>query len=81
MSYDFFESLRPGERIVVRYRVAPAGGPGPGLTDVLGGFAGLYDDGATVAVDSRHGEVRIERRLVTHAKRVPPAPVRRARRA
>ena len=89
MADDFFATLLPGDRIVVRYRLeedaALAGGPG--LTDALGEFAGLEEGAgapegtgaqeATVAVRTRTGVVRIALSSVTHAKRVPPPPARR----
>jgi len=89
MADDFFATLLPGDRIVVRYRLAAdAAAPGgPALTDALGEFAGLEEgteaqDGtaareATVSVRTRGGLVRIALSSVTHAKRVPPPPPRR----
>ncbi|GAA3671459.1 hypothetical protein GCM10023081_07280 [Arthrobacter ginkgonis] len=49
MADDFFASLLPGDRIVVRYRLgkdssAPGG---PALTDALGEFAGLQEGTVT----------------------------------
>ncbi|GER21789.1 hypothetical protein NCCP1664_02860 [Zafaria cholistanensis] len=92
MANDFFATLLPGDRIVVRYRLGEdASTPGgPALTDALGEFAGLEEgpaapDGrgdreATVSVRTRKGVVRIALSSITHAKRVPPPPERRASR-
>jgi len=88
MADDFFATLLPGERIVVRYRLKDSSAPGgPALTDALGEFAGLQEGPATgesagtreatVAVRTRSGIVLIALSSVTHAKRVPPPPVRR----
>nr|WP_231366448.1 hypothetical protein [Zhihengliuella flava] len=70
--------MSPGERIVVRYRHAE-NGPGPRFSDALGTFTALerQDDGDVVVIDTRHGTARIAVADVTHAKRVPPPPVRR----
>lgn len=87
MPADFFSTLSPGERIVVRYRLGP-GGEAPGgkrFTDALGDFVGLAPsatgDGVLVVVRTRAGEARIPRAAVARAKRVPPAPERRRPRA
>jgi hypothetical protein len=49
MADDFFATLLPGDRIVVRYRLAEeASAPGsPALTDALGEFAGLQEGTGT----------------------------------
>ncbi|MBM6621457.1 hypothetical protein JTF08_07560 [Micrococcaceae bacterium RIT802] len=86
MSADFFETLRPGERIVVRFRLAgqspalhdggaAAASRGPHLSDVIGNFVSLDDTG--VVIKTRSGPVTVSRDDVTHAKRVPPPPPRR----
>ncbi|WP_417233463.1 hypothetical protein [Arthrobacter sp.] len=87
MPADFFDTLEPGERIVVRFRLAgsspgndddaPAA-RGPLFSDVIGFFASLED--GVLTVDTASGPVSVERAGITHAKRVPPAPQRRASR-
>jgi hypothetical protein len=89
MLEDFFATLSPGDRIVVRYRLGDdaSGHGGPALTDALGEFAGLQEGTATqegaggreatVAVRTRNGLVLIALATVTHAKRGPPPPARR----
>lgn len=71
---DPTDRLRPGQRVVVRYRLAPPG-TGPTLTDALGEL--LRADERTVTVQTRTGPVTIERELVVAAKEVPPRPSRR----
>ncbi len=90
MTDDFFTTLGPGERIVIRYRItgrAPspedASGalPDPGRprhSDSIGDFVSLEDGWLTV--QTRTGPVTVEHSTVTHAKRVPPAPQRRGKR-
>lgn len=77
MSTDFFTSLTPGARVVVRYRLSPAerGPAGEQFSDALGY---LRETAATwVAIETRSGQVRIDRESITHAKVVPAAPERR----
>ena len=90
MTADFFDTLTPGERIVIRYRItgraalqdeAPADSPtsgGPQYSDSIGDFVSLHDGWLTV--ETRTGPVKVEHSTVTHAKRVPPAPQRRGAR-
>lgn len=86
MSADFFASVDPGERLVVRFRLpgmaptghdagAAAAGRGPHLSDVIGTFVSL-DDGV-LTLQTRTGPATVAVGDVTHAKRVPPAPQRR----
>ncbi|WP_372697999.1 hypothetical protein [Arthrobacter sp. JSM 101049] len=86
MSADFFTTLDPGDRIVVRYRLdssasgagheaSGAASEGPRLSDAIGHFLALED--GVLTVETRSGMVAIQRADVTHAKRVPPAPQRR----
>ncbi|MGP5196216.1 hypothetical protein [Arthrobacter rhombi] len=87
MTADFFDTLAPGERIVIRYRITgraaspdedPAAAPtpdGPQHSDSIGDFVSLEDGWLTVG--TRTGPVTVEHSTVTHAKRVPPAPQRR----
>lgn len=87
MSTDFFATLRPGERIVVRFRLAEASpamhdaGPGadsrgPHVSDVIGNFVSLCD--GVITLDTRSGTATVVTGDVTHAKRVPPPPQRKA---
>lgn len=70
--------LRPGVRVVLRYRIDPGASPhGEHLTDALGHIEAT--DETTVTVMTRRGAVRVVRDLVTAAKQVPPPPVRRPR--
>lgn len=78
----------PGVRVVVRRRrddLPPAGAPVPAgpdeppYTDVLGDLLAVDDDGLTVR--TRRGDVRVPAADVLLGKLVPPAPVRRPRRA
>lgn len=86
MTVDFFTTLDPGDRIVVRYRLGPTssleggGRPGvapggPQLNDAIGHFVALAD--GVLTLETRSGTVAIRQSDVTHAKRVPPAPPRR----
>jgi len=77
MSMDFFDSLAPGARVVVRYRLAPAehGPAGEQFSDALGYLRETAD--TWVGIETRAGQVRIERESITHAKVVPAAPERR----
>ncbi|GAA4964079.1 GNAT family N-acetyltransferase [Pseudonocardia tropica] len=68
-----------GRRVALRHRIAPEGGPGPGLTDAVGE---LEPDGPdAVVVHTRSGPVRVRRDAVVAVREVPPAPARRASRA
>ncbi|MPV48786.1 hypothetical protein GCG21_01910 [Pseudactinotalea sp. HY160] len=60
-----------GSRVVVRYRI-----PG-GVTDALGVV--LRVDASGVEIATKRGPVAVPGELITHAKLVPPAPVRRPR--
>lgn len=71
---DPSEALRPGTRVVVRYRRDSPGG-GPPLTDVVGDLVSLDDEALVVA--GRRGTVRVPRAAVVAAKPVPPKPSRR----
>ena len=62
-----------GHRVVVRARL-----PDGRATDVLGELL-RWDDAAVVVRDRRGDEHAVAPRDVVAAKRVPPAPVRRAR--
>ena len=75
---DLFAALTPGTRVVVRHRL-PA--PETGVSDALGDFLGIeWPHGVrSVRVRTRHGDVIIATRAITHAKPVPPPPPRRRR--
>ncbi|MDN5754794.1 MAG: hypothetical protein ACTHWW_02150 [Arthrobacter sp.] len=87
MTADFFDSLPPGERIVIRYRIggrippshgsrdAPEVPDGPQHSDSIGHFVSLAE--GRVTVQTRTGPVTVDHSAITHAKRVPPAPPRR----
>ena len=90
MPIDFFDTLSPGDRIVVRYRLE--GPRGAMSSDALGTFVGVRaaatesdaegeTAGDAVVVRTRSGDVPVPRSAVTHAKLVPPAPERRRPRA
>lgn len=66
--------LRPGTRVVVRYRRDVPDG-GPPLTDVVGELVAA--DELTVSVAGRRGVVTVARSAVVAAKEVPPRPSRR----
>lgn len=74
-----FEDLSPGDRIVVRYRLAQTS-PSTGnaiSSDALGEV--LEVTGETVSINTKRGALTVDRQDITHAKRVPPPPVRRSR--
>ena len=73
------DELQPGDRIVLRYRLAQeaTGQPGPALSDVLGQMLAVTP--VDITVQTRQGPVVVDRSAITHAKRVPPPPVRRPR--
>ncbi|RAX47378.1 hypothetical protein DQ353_18970 [Arthrobacter sp. AQ5-05] len=75
MSTDFLDSLDPGTRVVLRYRLSPdeQGQAGERMSDALGYL--LTIDEHSVTVQTRTGEVQVSRAAITHAKRVPPPPV------
>lgn len=77
MSSEFFASLEPGARVVLRYRLAPTdhGPAGERLSDALGYL--LEADAENVVLQTRSGNICISRAAITHAKRVPPPPARR----
>lgn len=77
MSTDFLDSLDPGTRVVLRYRLSPGeqGQAGERMSDALGYL--LTIDEHSVTVQTRTGEVQVSRAAITHAKRVPPPPVRK----
>lgn len=91
----FWRDWRVGDRVIVRYRLAPptravetperAGGAhgdradGPSLTDALGELLAVDDGGVTVR--TRRGDVAIPGPAISLGKRVPPAPPRRPGRA
>lgn len=66
-----------GDRVTIRYRLH--GDPsGAAVTDALGYITAV--DAATVTVETkRRGTAVIDRTDITHAKLVPPPPVRRVR--
>ena len=83
-------SLQPGERVVVRYRIEPDPEP---LTDAIGTVVSLLtlrpeadvepSDTASLpsrmlTLETRKGEVSIDSRSIVAIKRVPPAPPRRS---
>lgn len=68
---DLTAEFAPGMRVVVRHRTAD------GVTDALGDVSAV--DAASLEVTTRRGPVRIDRRSVLAAKRVPPRAVRRGR--
>lgn len=68
---DLTAGFEPGMRVVVRHTTAD------GLTDALGEVTAA--DASSLEVATRRGSVRIDRRSVVAAKRVPPAAVRRGR--
>lgn len=80
MSTDIFATLEIGMRVVLRYRlpVAEQGSAGEQFSDALGVLLAVNEE--QVTVQTRTGQVSIERQSVTHAKEVPPAPQRRSRR-
>lgn len=77
MSTDFLDSLDPGTRVVLRYRLSPGeqGQAGEQVSDALGYL--LAVDEHFVTVQTRGGDVQVSRAAITHAKRVPPPPERR----
>ncbi|GGL74226.1 putative acetyltransferase [Glutamicibacter protophormiae] len=72
-----FAELTTEDRIVLRYRLDAQTGAGQFLTDVLGTVQQVTD--SAVVLQTRTGPVTVQRSAITHAKRVPPAPVRRGR--
>lgn len=79
MSSDIFPFMVPGARVVVRYRLALGdhGPAGEAVSDALGYLMEI--DGTSVLVQTRTGDVRINRSSITHAKEVPPPPARKQR--
>lgn len=77
MNSDFFASVGIGTRVVVRYRLSPSdlGTTGEVVTDALGYLEAINE--TSVTVKTRSALVLIERSLITHAKEVPPPPIRR----
>lgn len=81
---DLFDALRPGTRVVVRYRLDDGGAHT--LSDALGVFDGVLSappsGGApperAVRILTRRGPVIIPTARVTRAKPVPAPPPRRA---
>ncbi|MGP5687915.1 hypothetical protein [Glutamicibacter ardleyensis] len=74
-----FEDLSPGDRIVVRYRLTQTS-PETGnviSSDALGEVLAVTSD--TVSINTKRGALDVARQAITHAKRVPPPPVRRSR--
>ncbi|MDR6268763.1 putative acetyltransferase [Arthrobacter russicus] len=69
---DHMAGLRPGMRVVLRYRIA---GPLP-LTDALGELLARQDGEATVL--TKRGAVVVRESDIVAAKEVPPAPPARA---
>lgn len=69
-----FSDVTPGERVVVRYRLADSRA-GEHFSDALGELQEVTDE--VVSIQTRTELVRIARTAITHAKRVPPASVRR----
>ncbi|UFU02285.1 hypothetical protein LQF12_12315 [Ruania suaedae] len=65
-----WRSWRPGERVVVRFRL-----PEGGLTDALGEVVRVGPGG--LAIRTRRGVVDVPAEAVMLAKRVPPPPPRR----
>ncbi|MFC4394843.1 hypothetical protein [Arthrobacter sedimenti] len=66
----FLAAAEPGTRVVVRYRIEG------GLTDALGHL--LACDAGSCTVRTRQADVVIPLDRVVAAKKVPPAPPRRA---
>lgn len=77
MNPDFFASVSVGTRVVVRYKLPPSdlSSTGETVTDALGYLEAI--DEASVSIKTRTSIVLIERSLITHAKEVPPPPIRR----
>lgn len=76
MSRSTFDALPLGQRVVVRYLIED----GERATDALGELTARDD--AAVTVQTRRGEVVIQRSTIVAAKPVPPAlPPRRPRRS
>ncbi|MEF9873434.1 MULTISPECIES: hypothetical protein [Micrococcaceae] len=73
-----FSDVTPGERLVVRYRLAD-GRAGEHFSDALGELQEVTEE--SVSIQTRAELVCIPRAAITHAKRVPPAPARRRPRA
>ncbi|WP_313812679.1 acetyltransferase [Glutamicibacter sp.] len=73
-----FNDLSPGDRIVLRFRLSESTSSGATLSDAIGYVVEVADE--DISVETRHGIVKIQRSLITHAKRVPPAPPRRGSR-
>lgn len=69
-----FTDVTPGERLVVRYRLAE-GQAGGHFSDALGELREVTEE--SVSIQTRTELVRIPRAAITHAKRVPQAPARR----
>lgn len=80
---DFFDALKLGTRVVVRYRIDD--GAGHTLSDALGVFDGVVLGDAAgptsgeraVRILTRRGPVLVPTAQITHAKPVPPPPDRR----
>ena len=72
-----FNELTTNDRIVLRYRLAKQTDAGESLTDALGTVLQVSD--TQIVLQTRSGPVAVRRSAITHAKRIPPAPVRRSR--
>ncbi|MET3804438.1 hypothetical protein ABIB25_001433 [Nakamurella sp. UYEF19] len=76
-----FLALRPGTRVVVRYRVAGLDEDPPGsrptVTDALGVLLGFAD--GCCEIRTRGGVVTVPLAGIVAAKQVPPPPARRPR--
>ncbi|ALD64429.1 acetyltransferase [Glutamicibacter soli] len=72
-----FNELTTDDRIVLRYRLATQTDAGESLTDALGTVLQVSD--TQIVLQTRSGPVAVRRSAITHAKRIPPAPVRRSR--
>ena len=84
-----WRALRPGTRVVVRRRLAPAGplvsagGTAYGWTDVIGFVVEVSDAGLRLRTDPVPGrgqpqEVDVAAAEIEAAKPIPPRPVRRS---
>lgn len=74
------DDLSIGDRVVLRFRLAPQEilDGGPTTSDALGEVLAVTD--AIIRIETRKGATDVLRSEVTHAKRVPPPPARRERR-
>lgn len=73
------DQLLPGDRVVLRYRLETDSQQPETATfsDALGEIEQV--NRSSVSVRTRKGLIAVPRNTITHAKRVPPAPVRRIR--